>query len=137
MVWSQYVYESTVGTEVDTTLRVSDDEREDEDNIHTFYEFYLDELRQLYDMFRVLLHEDLLLHETTSDFSDFVDMCYYVDNDIETVAPDHPDASRYAHILRRLRAHDPRRLIHHVTLSAFIDFASDQRPWHEKYLNET
>jgi len=135
MVWSQYVYESTAGTEVDSaTLRVSDDEFEEEDTVHAFYEAYLDDLRHLYDTFRVLLHEDIMLPPTTSDFSDFVDMCYYHVDECET---QHPDASRYAHILRRLRARDGRRILHHVTLATFVDFASDQRTWSEKYLNET
>lgn len=138
MVWAQYVYEANVGTEVDTTATrgVSDDEGDDEYTVHAFYEEYLDDLRYLYDMFRAILHEDMFLEETTSDFGDFVDLCfYYVDDDGEY--PTHPDVKRYANILRRLRSYDASRLLANVTLASFVMFASDRRSWEEKYLGQT
>ena len=77
MVWSQYVYEATTGSEV-----VPSDEEELEDDVHLSVEDwqikYSDELWVLWDIIQQLLKDAFLEHTllTECDFSDFAEFCY-------------------------------------------------------------
>ena len=82
MVWSQYVYEATTGSEV-----VPSDEEEFEDDVHLSIEDwqikYSDELWALWDLIQQLLRDAYLEHSllNTCDFSDFAEFCYNYHND--------------------------------------------------------
>jgi len=87
MVWSQYVYEATVGYDV-----IPSDEEEIDDDVHLSVEDwqikYSDELWALWDIIQRLLKDAYLEHSLLNncDFSDFAEFCYnYHDDDCDFV----------------------------------------------------
>ena len=82
MVWSQYVYESNEGYDVEPS-----DEEDYEDELHLSIEDwqikYSDELWALWDMIQQLLRDAFMEHELMSDctFSDFAEFCYETHDD--------------------------------------------------------
>lgn len=139
MVWSQYRTWASEGTEVETSANNSDDDRNEDDpylNINTFYDSYSEQLQFLYDMFRNMIHQ-AYLDEPTSDFSDFLDMCYhYPPEENREKQSDHVFADEYVGILQRLREHDAKGLLTHVDVYTFTLFATDDRTWAEKYISK-
>ena len=123
MVWSQYVYESQVGTEVHEN---SDDDLNACDatllNIDEFYDRYSDELSDLWDILTTLAYDASLT--TPRDFSDFLDLAYcdycgaIVDCEIEPFE----DEERVAYIHDYLSRVDRRGLLRNVTRRPFIKF---------------
>ena len=77
MVWSQYVYEATVGYDV-----IPSDEEEIDDDVHLSVEDwqikYSDELWELWRRVEQLIHDAFLEHTlmTECTFSDFAEFCY-------------------------------------------------------------
>lgn len=74
MVWNQYVWEATTGTEV---YYFSDDEDFEHDTPLSYeeWEFQYDEvLRMMWNTIRTLLYDASITHD--GKFSDFVDFCY-------------------------------------------------------------
>ena len=77
MVWSQYVYEATVGYDAAS----SDDDEIDEEshlNVEDWQTKYSEELWALWDMVQTLLKDAYLENElmTNCTFTDFVEFCY-------------------------------------------------------------
>ena len=74
MVWSQYVYEATVGFE---TSHASDDEDLTDDtplNVEDWEVQYSDELWYMWGMMNTLLEDAYIEH--TGKFCDFVEFCH-------------------------------------------------------------
>ena len=77
MVWSQYIYEAAVNTDV-----IPSDEDELEEDVHLSVEDwqikYSDELWALWDIIQHLIRDAYLEHVilTDCDFSDFAEFCY-------------------------------------------------------------
>lgn len=82
MVWSQYVYEASEGTDVD----VSEEEVFDDDthlSIEDWQIKYSDELWDLWDMIQELIRDAFLEHTimTECSMSDFAEFCYFEHDD--------------------------------------------------------
>jgi len=90
MVWSQYVYEASVGLDVDTTSAVyssDDDEHHVTLNICDWELQYSDELWDLWDLLKMFLRDayldNVLLTRDFCTYNDFVEFCYESHYDVE------------------------------------------------------
>ena len=89
MVWSQYVYEASVGLDVDTDSGGDDDPSEHDVglNICEWEIQYSEELWELWDLLKMLIRDAFLDHVlVTHDrcaYDDFVEFCYYAHHDDE------------------------------------------------------
>lgn len=123
MVWSQYVYEASAGTEAHS----SDDEHTESEentllNIHTYYDAYSDDLWYLWDVLRQLLY-DAFLDTKYQDlsFHDWLEFCYFDADEEDTAARRRPDDDmRY--VWHTLRREDRDGILHNKTLEDFEEF---------------
>lgn len=106
MVWSQYVYEASAGTDVDTTTYSSEDDA-DQDvglNICDWELKYSEELWDLWDLLKMLVRdaylEKTLLTEDFCSYNDFVEFCYYSHYDLEEYTGYVPYRERLRYIWR-------------------------------------
>lgn len=91
MVWSQYVYEATVGLEVDTDSGDEDPSSSEHDvglNICEWEIQYSEELWDLWDLLKMLLRDAYMEHtfltHDTCAYDDFVEFCYYEHHEDES-----------------------------------------------------
>lgn len=121
MVWSQYVYEASVGTEAHS----SDDEHTDSEennpllNIHTYYDAYSDELWFLWDVMQESLRDAFLEHDYDElHFHDWLEFCF-------TQSERRDDVKRVEHakyLWRLLNREDHAALLQKKTLGDFEEF---------------
>jgi hypothetical protein len=81
MVWSQYVYEGNYGLDVDEQVSGDEDSTDPSLNstVHGYYDEFNDELWYLFDNLQELLHDGFM--RSHIQFDDFVDFCYYEDDE--------------------------------------------------------
>jgi hypothetical protein len=83
MVWSQYVYEATVGCDTDGSEDDTEIESESHLNIHDWGVEYSDELWYLWDMIKIYLYDAMLENTLFTEcvFTDFEEFCYIQEHD--------------------------------------------------------
>ena len=76
MVWSQYVYEATVGLDAadDSGTDDADAPVANPPTIHDFQDTYSDELWYLFDIINTLIHDAFLEHDLRPRFDEFVEL---------------------------------------------------------------
>jgi|TARA_R110000851_G_scaffold1961_2_gene7541 hypothetical protein len=124
MVWSQYVYEATVGFE---TSHASDDEDLTDDtplNVEDWEVQYSDELWYMWGMMNTLLEDAYIEH--TGKFCDFVEFCYM---EHECVVWEYQE-EKLSHIWKHLRrvvnqnGHH-KEMMRGATFYHFVDYAKN------------
>jgi len=125
MVWSQYVYEASIGFDPD----VSDDDGFDDEhtplNIEDWEVEYSDELRHMWNTTRTLLYDAGLQH--SGEFIDFVEFCYVEHEECN----ESEDDERVLHdIWRNIRRIVNSNGLHEhmmrgATVHHFVDFAKN------------
>lgn len=119
MVWSQYVYEATAGTEAHHS---SDDDapNDTEDgllNIHMYYDAYSDDLWSSYDILQQLLRDAFREHEFDSlQFNDWLEFCFHETDQVAHASMD------LHYMWRVLKRNDPSGLLTKKTLGDFEEF---------------
>lgn len=118
MVWSQYVFEASDGTEVHS----SDDDThiDTEDtllNIHSFYDAYSDDLWFLYDTLQTLLRDAFREYEFDNlQFHDWLEFCFHVTEQVPY------KSNEFAYVWSALCRHDASGLLHKKTQGDFEEF---------------
>jgi hypothetical protein len=99
MVWSQYVYEATTGTDA----YVSDDEEFNDTvplNVEDWEIQHSDELWYMWGMINTLMHDAHIEH--TGEFCDFVEFCYMEHQSYQECITDEYEENLH-HIWKSLR----------------------------------
>ncbi len=123
MVWSQYVYEATVGLDADDSA--TDDADAPVANpltIHDFWDTYSDELWYLFDIINTLIHDAFLEHDLRPSFDEFVELCYYQFEESTDPYEDCEFRPNAEYILSRVALLDSQDLVKQVTTDDFIRF---------------
>lgn len=120
MVWSQYVYEASAGTEAAAHSSDDDAHTDSEDtllNIHGFYDAYSDDLWFLYDTLRQLLADAYREHEFDDlEFHDWLEFCFH-----ETDRVPH-ESTDLKYIWSVLTREDQSGMLQRKTLGDFEEF---------------
>jgi len=118
MVWSQYVYEGNYGLDVDEQVSGDEDSTDPSLNstVHTYYDEFNDELWYLFDNLQELLHDGFMRSDI--QFDDFVDFCYYEDDDDERGEED----VRLSYVWDRLQRLDELNIMGKKRFATFCEY---------------
>ena len=125
MVWSQYVYEATVGLDAaadDSGTDDADAPVASPPTIHDFQDTYSDELWYLFDVINTLIHDAFLEHTLRPRFDEFVELCYYQFEESTDPYEDCEFRPNAEYILSRVALLDSQDLVKQVTTDDFIRF---------------
>lgn len=120
MVWSQYVYEASAGTEAHHHSSDDDAPNDAEDgllNIHMYYDAYSDDLWSSYDILQELLRDAFREHEFDSlQFNDWLEFCFHETDQVTHASMD------LHYMWSVLKRNDPSGLLTKKTLGDFEEF---------------